>query len=115
MERALPIFRERHFALLFALARKHLPEKIREERTGFWRDEQPETPAEQPGALDPEERGAGKVRAADNPLSVKGILADWGEIVEVGIFFQGRFSIIPGLAELRVLHLQFELVDLKFM
>src|SRR5208282_5226456 len=52
VERALSIFLERHFARLFVPARKHLPEEGSEGAIGLPHDERPETPADQPGALD---------------------------------------------------------------
>jgi hypothetical protein len=51
----------------------------------------------------------------DDPIAVKGKVTDRREIVEIGILFQCRLGIIPGLAELGVLHLQLDPLDLQFM
>ena len=78
-------------------------------------NELPEPHAEQPGAHDPEEGSAGEVHGTDGPIAVDSNVADRGEIVEVGILFQSRFQIVPGSAQLFILHLQFDLVDLQFV
>jgi hypothetical protein len=114
-ERLFRLIRERHFAYLFVPARKYPAEKGSEYGARLITDEKTETPADQPGALDPQESGAAQVRRTDIPIAVKGKITDRREIVKVGILFQCRLGIIPGLAELGVLHLQLDPLDLQFM
>jgi hypothetical protein len=115
MDVGLSILLERHFACLFDHARKDLSEKGSEVETDFRGKKKVETPADQQGALDPEERGAGEVRGTDNPIPVEGKIADRGEIVDIRERLQGSFQLIPGIQEFRVLQLQLDLVDLQFV
>ena len=66
----ISLSRERYFAGRLALAYKRLHQKFSEERAGFFRDKQPETPSGQPGAFDSEHAGAGEVYGTDNPFAV---------------------------------------------
>ena len=115
MEGALPIFLERHFTCLFNHACKNLFEKGNEVETKFRGKERVEPPAEQQGALDPENRGAGEVRCTDIPFPVEGKIADRGEIVDIGVRRQRALQLVPGIQKLSVLQLQLDLVDLQFV
>ena len=48
-------------------------------------------------------------------MFVHGEIAHRREIVEVGVFLQQDLHPVSGLLEFRVLHLQFNLVDLQFV
>jgi len=46
---------------------------------------------------------------------VEGNIAHRGKVVKVGVLFQRGLQLLPGQAELIILHLQFDLVDLQLM
>ena len=49
------------------------------------------------------------------PFRSRVSITNRGEIVEVGVFGQGLLRLVPCLPQLRILHLQLDLVDLQFM
>ncbi|HBA86979.1 MAG TPA: hypothetical protein DCZ75_03020 [Geobacter sp.] len=46
---------------------------------------------------------------------IEGKVTDWGKIIEFGVLIQQHLYIISGLADLGILHFQFDLVDFEFM
>src|SRR6185369_14569902 len=113
--RKIPLIQERHFARFLALAGKDRIEEGDEVGTIFPGNELPETPADQPGAFDAQKFGAAEVHGTDARFTVYGKVADRSEIIEVGVLLQSLLHLVPGLAELGILHLQLDPVDLKFM
>ena len=78
-------------------------------------NEIPKPPARQPGAFRPQHARPGQVQLADRPVAAKGHVAHRGKIVELGVALQPRFHLRPRPAQLLILHLQFDLVDLQFV
>jgi len=75
-------------------------------------DELLETPASQSGALYAGQAGTAEVYGTDGAVAIDGEIADRGKVVEVDVFTQSRLHFIPGSAQLSVLQLQFNLMDL---
>jgi hypothetical protein len=70
---------------------------------------------EEPGSDHAEQGGPGQVHFLDDALLIDRDITHRGEIIEVGELFQRRLHLPPGALELRVLHLQLDLMDLQFM
>jgi hypothetical protein len=51
----------------------------------------------------------------DSSFAVEGKVPYRSKIVEVSVLFQSCFHIVPGSAQLLILHLQFDLVDLQLV
>ena len=79
------------------------------------RDESSETTVNQCIALKSKKRGAGKVNFIDQAFMVEGEIAHRGKFIEVYIAFEGVFQSNLGATQLLILHLQFNLVDIKFV
>jgi hypothetical protein len=65
--------------------------------------------------LDPQQLGAGEIYLPDHPVGIKGEIADRRIVIEFGILVPGQLKLLLGSAQFRILHLQLDLVDLKFM
>jgi hypothetical protein len=66
-------------------------------------------------SIHPEKRCGGQVRSRDEASSVGGEVTDRGEIVQLDVARVGLFQGNLGASQLLVLHLQLDLVNLKFV
>ena len=100
---------------LFFLAGKNLFEKSAERRTKPGGNQLPKRLAEQTGTFNADQRCPGQIGLKDGTRCGEGKISARREIVEVGVILQRHLQFIPGLPQLGVLHLQFNLMDLQFM
>ena len=115
VERPLAFLPERHLAHLFRLARKYFFQEGLEPGPIRLVDENPKTPTRQPGTIHPQQARAGQINLMDRPVAAKGHVAHGGKIVELRVALKPRLHLRPRLAQLLVLHLQLDLVDLQFV
>ena len=93
---------------VFQVTEKNLPPVCIGNKTG-------KRSIDQESPLDPEELCAGKIYLLYHSSYIKGEIADRGKVIEFGIGVPRYLKFIPGLEEFCILHLQFNLMDLKFM
>ena len=74
-----------------------------------------EGPADQARALDTQQRGAGQVDLGDAVGAIECDIADRCEIVQLGVAVARVFERLLGLAQLTVLHLELNLVDVQLV
>ena len=115
IEQPLAFLPERHLAHLFCLARKYFFQEGLEPGPIRLDDETPETPTPQPRTIHPQQARAGQINLMDRPVTSEGHVAHGGKIVELRVALQPRLHLRPRLAQLLVLHLQLDLVDLQFV
>ena len=106
---------EGDFAVLPGGSHPHSLQKGVERGPGLRRDEDPQSPIDQAGAFQPEQRRSGQIRFPDRPVVGHGQVAHRRKVVEIGIFFQAPLELLAQLQQGVVLHFQLDLVNLEFM
>src|SRR3990172_3311700 len=115
MAQILPVERELADLSLVILSQQQLLQEVGEGGAVALGDERGEAQAFQPGALHPQEPRSGEVNRDDVPVPGEGGVTHRREVVELGVARRRLLRLVPARAQLLVLHLELDLVDLELV